>query len=258
MMNMPKTISRRLGLILFLSCFWWGAWAQQWQYVDPRIGSVGVGRTFPGPSMPFGMVKPGPDCGVRPNAGWAPMPEPVTGFSQTHVSGTGGGQKYGNILIQPSLDDSWNQVRTDEHISLGYYATTYANGIRTEITTAEKCAFYRFHYPRSGNLLIDVSHFLGKSDIPDLREAQQLVGAEMEVVEGCQVRGYSTVRGGWNNGDAYTKRLRSISATPVSASRWASLSSAPCRRQGMWRRRSSTSSWPTCATVGNNCLAKYP
>ena len=29
--------------------------AQVWQYVDPRIGSEGVGRTFPGPSMPFGM-----------------------------------------------------------------------------------------------------------------------------------------------------------------------------------------------------------
>ncbi len=39
-----------------------------------------------------------------PNAGWAPMPEPVKGFSQMHVSGTGGGQKYGNILIQPFLD----------------------------------------------------------------------------------------------------------------------------------------------------------
>ena len=67
--------------------------ADVWQYVDPRIGSEGVGRTFPGPSMPFGMCKPGPDCTVKPNAGWAKMPEVVTGFSQTHVSGTGGGQK---------------------------------------------------------------------------------------------------------------------------------------------------------------------
>ena len=78
--------------------------AQVWQYVDPRIGCEGVGRTFPGPSMPFGMCKPGPDCTVKPNAGWAPMPEVVTGFSQTHVSGTGGGQKYGNILIQPFVE----------------------------------------------------------------------------------------------------------------------------------------------------------
>ena len=57
--------------------------AQVWQYVDPRIGSVGVGRTFPGPCMPFGMVKPGPDCGVLPNAGWAPMPAAVSSSMRT-------------------------------------------------------------------------------------------------------------------------------------------------------------------------------
>ena len=74
------------------------------RYVDPRIGSEGLGRTFPGPCMPYGMAKPGPDAVTMPNAGWAPIPEPVKGFSQMHVSGTGGGQKYGNILIQPYLD----------------------------------------------------------------------------------------------------------------------------------------------------------
>ena len=130
--------------------------AQVWQYVDPRIGSEGVGRTFPGPSMPFGMCKPGPDCTVKPNAGWAPMPEVVTGFSQTHVSGTGGGQKYGNILIQPILWNvecgMWNekcveQKRVNEDFALGYYTTTFENGIRTEITASERCAFYRIHYP---------------------------------------------------------------------------------------------------------------
>ena len=71
------------------------------QYVDPRIGSEGLGRTFLGPSMPYGMAKPGPDAVSMSNAGWAPMPESVKGFSQMHVSGTGGGQKYGNVLIQP-------------------------------------------------------------------------------------------------------------------------------------------------------------
>ena len=88
--------------------------AQVWQYVDPRIGSEGVGRTFPGPSMPFGMCKPGPDCTVKPNAGWAPMPEVVTGFSQTHVSGTGGGQKYGNVLIQPFVEGEKERRREGE------------------------------------------------------------------------------------------------------------------------------------------------
>ena len=164
--------------------------------------------------MPYGMVKPGPDCGVRPNAGWAPMPEPVTGFSQTHVSGTGGGQKYGNILIQPMIDGEQEQRRTSEEISLGYYATTFANGIHTEVTTSERCAFYRFHYPREGRLLVDVTHYLGKSDIPDLREAQQFVGAELEAVSDREVRGYSTIRGGWNNGDAYTVYFALLSDTP--------------------------------------------
>jgi predicted alpha-1,2-mannosidase len=182
-----------------------------WQYVDPRIGSEGVGRTFPGPSMPFGMCKPGPDCTVKPNAGWAPMPEEVTGFSQTHVSGTGGGQKYGNILIQPFMGNGgtqnntdFAQYRTSETIELGYYATTFENGIRTEITTAERCAFYRIHYPSKGSLLIDATHYLGKNPVPDQREQQQFVGAEVEVINDHEMRGYTRVRGGWNNGDAYT------------------------------------------------------
>ncbi|MBR1410017.1 MAG: GH92 family glycosyl hydrolase [Prevotella sp.] len=178
-----------------------GCLADSWQYVDPRIGSEGVGRTFPGPSMPFGMCKPGPDCTVKPNAGWAAMPEVVTGFSQTHVSGTGGGQKYGNILIQPGVKP---QHRVSEDFSLGYYSTTFDSGIRTEITASERCAFYRIHYPENGSLLIDATHYLGKNPVPDLREQQQFVGGEVEVVNDHEVRGYTRVRGGWNNGDAYT------------------------------------------------------
>ena len=214
-----RFLRRVLVCTLLALCSWNGVQAQVWQFVDPRIGSVGVGRTFPGPSMPFGMVKPGPDCTVTPNAGWAPMPEVVTGFSQTHVSGTGGGQKYGNILIQPfigtgstRIDADFSQRRTSEDITLGYYATTFENGIRTEITTSERCAFYRIHYPQVGEdpsasfagLFIDASHFLGKDTVPDLRERQQFVGAEVEVVSDRELRGFSRIRGGWNNGDAYT------------------------------------------------------
>ena len=197
--------------------------AQVWTSVDPRIGSEGVGRTFPGPSMPFGMCKPGPDCTVKPNAGWAPMPEVVTGFSQTHVSGTGGGQKYGNILIQPiighgltQIDTDFAQKRVSEEFSLGYYSTTFENGIKTEITTSERCAFYRIHYPTTSNsgLFIDATHYLGKNPIPDRREQQQFVGGEVEVVNDHEVRGYSRIRGGWNNGDAYTVYFCLVSDQP--------------------------------------------
>lgn len=182
------------------------------QYVDPRIGSEGLGRTFPGPSMPFGMVKPGPDCMNMPNAGWAPLSEKVAGFSQTHVSGTGGGQKYGNILIQPYLagqpmtaDRVVPQRRIGETIDLGYYACTYKNGIHTEITTAERCALYRLSYPIiGGKLIVDASWFLGRDTIPDKRETQQFEGSDINVASNNSVEGWTRVRGGWNNGDAYT------------------------------------------------------
>lgn len=177
------------------------------RYVDPRIGSEGLGRTFPGPCMPYGMAKPGPDAVTMPNAGWTPIPEPVKGFSQMHVSGTGGGQKYGNILIQPYLDSKEIiQKRMDEKISLGYYACTFENGIRTEITASERCAFYRLDFGKKqkGKLLIDVATFLGIDTIPDKREAQQYVDSYVSCDGKYAVSGWSTVRGGWNNGGPYT------------------------------------------------------
>ena len=177
------------------------------RYVDPRIGNEGLGRTFPGPCMPYGMAKPGPDAVTMPNAGWAPIPEPVKGFSQMHVSGTGGGQKYGNILIQPYLDSKEIiQKRMDEKISLGYYACTFENGIQTEITASERCAFYRLDFGRKqkGKLLIDVATFLGIDTIPDKREAQQYVDSYVSCDGKYAVSGWSTVRGGWNNGGPYT------------------------------------------------------
>ena len=116
-------------LLLLLNLFCVSAFGQNTNYVDPRIGSEGLGRVFIGPSCPFGMVKPSPDCTSRNNSGWAPMPEQVNGFGQVHVSGTGGGCKYGNILIQPftgALEGTSHiDYREKEDIRLGYYGTTY-------------------------------------------------------------------------------------------------------------------------------------
>lgn len=180
-------------------------------YVDPKIGSEGLGRVFIGPSTPFGMVKPSPDCTADPNSGWLPMPEQVNGFAQVHVSGTGGGPKYGNILIQP-FTGSLNSIdhidyRENETVELGYYSTTYkGSGIRTESTTTDRASAYRFTYPAGSQpgLMIDAGFFLGESPVPDAREAQQLVGSEIEILSEREVCGYSRIRGGWNNGRAYT------------------------------------------------------
>ena len=157
-------------------------------YVDPAIGSEGLGRVFIGPATPFGMVRPGPDCTPGPNSGWLPMPVRVDGFAQTHVSGTGGGPKYGNILIQPfcgNLDATSHYAqRASETIAPGYYATEFeGSGIRTEITTTDRASVYRFTYPSacSPALMVDAGFFLGETPVPDAREAQQFIGSEIEV-----------------------------------------------------------------------------
>ena len=187
------------------------AMARLTDYVDPRIGSEGLGRVFIGPSAPFGMVKPSPDCTVAPNSGWLPMPTQVNGFAQVHVSGTGGGPKYGNILVQPFTEgfNSKDHIdyRKSEDIQLGYYSTTYQNsGITTEITVAPRAAFYRITYPANSEhgIMIDPGFFLGENPIPDSRECQQFVGSQIHVVSPNEVQGYSRIRGGWNNGQAYT------------------------------------------------------
>jgi putative alpha-1,2-mannosidase len=72
-------------------------------YVDPFIGVDKGGNVFPGVTIPLGMVKLRPDCSDRTwNAGWAPEVD-IQRFSHTHVSGTSGGAKYGNILVTPTV-----------------------------------------------------------------------------------------------------------------------------------------------------------
>ncbi|AOW09344.1 GH92 family glycosyl hydrolase [Flavobacterium gilvum] len=191
-------------------------------YVDPMIGSEGVGRVFIGPSCPYGMVKPSPDCTVNSNSGWLPLPKEVTGFSQIHVSGTGGGPKYGNIQIMPfsgALDKlDQTSYRAEENVKLGYYETVFKeNQIKTEITTAEKASFYRITYPKNASkeLKIDPGFFLGESPEPEGREAQQFVGSQIEIVSDHEVRGYSRIRGGWNNGRAYTVYFWAVFDQPI-------------------------------------------
>ncbi len=174
-------------------------------YVDPRIGSEGLGRVFVGPCVPFGMVKPGPDCGVSNNAGWAPSPAKVSGFSQTHVSGTGGGPKYGNILVRPFSGP--DQTRKGESIKLGLYRCEFEeSGISAEVTASSRTSFYRFVYPEDVKPYVefDLTHFLGRNPVPKSREAQQFEGSDLKHPSENEWTGWQTISGGWNNGKPYT------------------------------------------------------
>ncbi len=199
-------------------------YSQNHKYVDPLIGSEGLGNVFIGPSCPYGMVKPGPDNNVGSNSGYSSDPQKkIYGFSQVHVSGTGGGPKYGNISVMPFSGDlqsiDQESIKAEEQVELGYYSVLLQKwGIQTQITTSDRAAFYHFAY-KAGKpkaVKIDLGKFLGESAIPnpDAREAQQFVSSEIEIVSDTEVRGYSRIRGGWNNGAAYTVYFSAVFDQP--------------------------------------------
>lgn len=194
-------------------------------FVDPFIGSEGDGHIFIGPSCPYGMVKPGPDNSKASNSGYVPdMEKPLYGFSQVHVSGTGGGPKYGNITVMPFAGDfssvKQESLRDKETTQAGYYSVLLPKwNIQTEITTTAKASFYRFRFQNHDQqkaVKIDAGDFLGEKAIPDSREAQMFVGSETEVLTDSSVRGYSRIRGGWNNGTAYTVYYYAVFSKPFS------------------------------------------
>lgn len=218
-----KRMQGWLILVAVLSC----ATSIQAQYaskVDPFLGIDGGGNTIPGPSLPFGMIKPGPDIGAnQSNSGWEPKGR-INGFSQTHVSGSGGGPKYGNILVQPTIGavrtNGNGSEREDEQGTIGYYRVglkRYKIGV--EITASARSAIYRFTYPASqkANLLFDAGHCL--SWISKAGEGQFIASSEVHILSPTEVSGFSSVTGGWNKQPRpYTVYFYAVSNT--AAQKW--------------------------------------
>jgi putative alpha-1,2-mannosidase len=84
-------------------CFALSAYSRNSKYVRVFIGTDGTGHTFPGPSMPFGLVQPGPDnrdFGWSHTSGYQYQDTFLLGFSQTRFSGTGISE-MGDVLLLP-------------------------------------------------------------------------------------------------------------------------------------------------------------
>jgi len=135
-------------------------------YVDMKIGTAEQGNTIVGPGRPFAMVKPGPDTEMRRNYLHA---EYITGFSQLHISGTGGNAQSATLGIMPTVGDVNVDPRAYRSRFDPRQATTepgYCSfllddyNITTEITSTDRVALYRFTFPESvqSNILIDLSH----------------------------------------------------------------------------------------------------
>jgi predicted alpha-1,2-mannosidase len=136
------------------------------------------------------------------NAGWLAVGD-IQGFSQTHVSGTGGGAKYGNILLQPTsgplnpADHASPRLKEVSHPGL-YEVTLGRYGIRVSIAAGSRSALYRFTYPAStnANLLFDVEHCL--SSYPNQNEDQRVTSSHVRILSPTEIEGDSSVTGGWN------------------------------------------------------------
>jgi predicted alpha-1,2-mannosidase len=166
-----RTLSRlyfSLALVSLLTCIPAPAQSDSTAYdlVDPLIGSDGGGNTFPGASMPFGMMQWSPD--TNHNAWYLYNEKQIDGFSLTHISGAGC-PLYGDFAVLPmtgALTESpgakfdpyaapFDYSKEEAHP--GYYTITLANGIRVEITVAERSGIARFIFPAgaSSRLLVN-------------------------------------------------------------------------------------------------------
>lgn len=143
-------------------------WAQHnAEFVRPFIGTDGTGHTFPGPSMPFGMVQPGPDnqdFGWNHTSGYQYKDTFLMGFSQTRFSGTGINE-MGDILLLP-INPQQAQLKNayfkeSETASVGYYGLTKQDGVEVALTCTERVAFHQYTFPeKEAQVLVDFQHGL--------------------------------------------------------------------------------------------------
>ena len=120
-------------------------------YVDPFIGTGGHGHTFPGATVPFGMMQLSPD--TRMNdwdgcSGYHTSDSVILGFSTTHLSGTGCSD-YGDFRFTPAVDDVPCTVfhHENEEARAGYYAVTFDNHVKVELSTGKRVGMMRCTFP---------------------------------------------------------------------------------------------------------------
>jgi predicted alpha-1,2-mannosidase len=221
-------------------------------FVNPLIGAstsqkLGEGKTFPGPTTPFGLVQLSPDTmtGGDNAPGYSYEHTTMEGFSFTHMSGVGWCGDFGNLLTMPTTgplefaagrsehpDEGWRSPfsHSTEVAQAGYYAVTLERyKIRAELSAAPH-GILRFTFPRSteSRILLDLARRIGGTST---RQYVKVVGKD--AIEGwvhCTPKD-----GGWGNGDGqveYTLYFRTEFSTPLDDSGVVSIDLPDGRLQG--------------------------
>ena len=150
------------------------------KYVNVFVGTDGHGHTFPGATVPHGMVQLSPDTRTTTwdgCSGYHYSDKSIIGFSHTHYSGTGSGGGA-DILLMPSTGavqlnpgdandtkSSYQAAFThdQEVASPGYYRVNLEGGITAELTASIRVGFHKYTFTGSseGNIILDLVHGIG-------------------------------------------------------------------------------------------------
>ncbi len=192
------------------------------KYVNPMIGTAASGHTFPGATVPAGMVQLSPDTFIGSNtdheSGLNPWHSasgywdssnyetgevvntdvPLYGFSHTHLSGTGA-TDLGDILVLPYADMANTQLnsfdKANEEASAGYYKTKLNQGqIEVELSATKRVGLHKYTFAEGAdrNVKFDLGHTLMNNNGKSLKN-------KVEVVDEYTIRGRKTSTG-WFQG----------------------------------------------------------
>lgn len=192
----PTQFVRIFFFIIVSAGIGFTAHAQNTTYVNAFIGTDGTGHTFPGPSMPFGMVQPGPD---NRNYGWAHTSgyqyadTLLLGFSQSRLSGTGINE-LGDVLLlpyNPAKEKLKNRYhKNTESASPGYYTVVKKDDVKVELTCTERVAFHHYTFPdKNARLFIDFKHGL-RFVFDEKNQPEYVVTSDVKVIDSKTVTGF--------------------------------------------------------------------
>ncbi len=170
--------------------------------VDPFIGTGGHGHTFPGATLPFGMVQLSPDTRWENwdgSSGYHYSDKTIMGFSHTHLSGTGA-PEYCDILLMPTtgrlqiLPGDENNSKTgyrssftheNESASPGYYSVLLDDyGVLAELTATIRSGFHKYTFPKT-----DSAHI-----IIDLKNRDHVLESNIEIISDTEIQGFRKSR----------------------------------------------------------------
>ncbi|BAO75157.1 GH92 family glycosyl hydrolase [Winogradskyella sp. PG-2] len=164
-------------------------------YVNTFIGTGGHGHTYPGATLPYGMMQLSPDTrleGWDGCSGYHYSDEYIYGFSHTHLSGTGISD-YGDVLLMPTNTHNFNNgadgkkgyrahfSHDNETAEPGYYKVHLdSTNIDVELTVSTRSGIHKYQFPSSENQFV----------ILDLVHRDKVLGAKIDKISDTEIVGY--------------------------------------------------------------------